>query len=383
MTRGVKGGVPWQARCLRGRSCGIVVAVLALGLAPGALARCDQQTALARPIPLGTSGGSINLVRKVTVGNVTGVVCAGGTLGALVQDTSGRQFILSNNHVIARSNAGRPGEPIVQPGLHNVQCQRQAHNAVARLSRRITIRFGPAGSNAADAAIALVKPGKVSSQIENIGPISGVPATPAVGLAVQKMGGATCLTLGRISAVGVDVVIGGYGAPGKPGKAAMFHDQIMMTNTFGLGPLGEAGDSGSLIVTTDPCPQPVALLFAGNESATLANPLGPILSTLNVAFVGGCTAAPGQASPALARSDRMAVTSARVTRAAAVRDANRETLMRIPGAIGTGIGVGSRAGSVAIEVYVATLTPDAQAAAPTRLGHLPVRLRETGAFVAF
>ena len=62
-----------------------------------------------RPIPLGTSGGSIR--------DSSWSFCCGGTLGALVQDSQGVQYILSNNHVLARSNRGLIREAIIQPGL--------------------------------------------------------------------------------------------------------------------------------------------------------------------------------------------------------------------------------------------------------------------------
>src|SRR5262245_1588709 len=166
-------------------------------------ATCDQGQHLPRPIPLGISGGNIAEVRQIQEGNVTGLVCGGGTLGALVQDGAGKQFILSNNHVIGRSNLARRGEPIGQPGLQDAQCQKRPTDLVARFTRRIPTRFGRRSSNVADAAIARIKRGRVSEQIYNIGPISSVPATPAIGLRVQKMGSTTCLTSGVIAAVGV------------------------------------------------------------------------------------------------------------------------------------------------------------------------------------
>src|SRR5437868_4770795 len=61
------------------------------------------------PIQLGTSGGNIKDISKG--------FCYGGTLGALVKDASGNQYILSNNHVLARTNVAALGENIIQPGL--------------------------------------------------------------------------------------------------------------------------------------------------------------------------------------------------------------------------------------------------------------------------
>ncbi|HVT99218.1 MAG TPA: hypothetical protein VHE33_17055, partial [Acidobacteriaceae bacterium] len=48
--------------------------------------------------------------------------CCGGTLGALVEDQSGDQYILSNNHVLAESDQGHIGDTIDQPGLIDGAC---------------------------------------------------------------------------------------------------------------------------------------------------------------------------------------------------------------------------------------------------------------------
>ena len=57
--------------------------------------------------------------------------------------------------------------------------------------------------------------------------------------------------------------------------------------------------------------------------------------------------------------------------------------MHIPGALGTGIAAGDEPGQAAIEVYLAKLTPKAQAAAPSELDGLPVRLVQTGEVFAY
>src|SRR5215471_10030810 len=60
------------------------------------------------PVKLGTSGGNVD-------DKSTGF-CCGGTLGALIV-RNGTFYILSNNHVLARSDQASAGEPISQPGL--------------------------------------------------------------------------------------------------------------------------------------------------------------------------------------------------------------------------------------------------------------------------
>ena len=75
--------------------------------------------AVAIPIPLGSSGG--NNGDYDTHGNQI-VDCCSGTLGALIQDSSNRQYLLSNNHVLARSDHAGVGDAIIQPGLIDNNC---------------------------------------------------------------------------------------------------------------------------------------------------------------------------------------------------------------------------------------------------------------------
>jgi len=360
-----------------------IACVVSVAVVPGAVSAttCDQTSRLERPVEMGTSGGSISQVRRIPHGDSIQIACGGGTLGALVQDATGRQFILSNAHVIGRNNAARPGEGIVQPGLPYVRCEKKTGDVVARFSRRMRLKFGRNGANVADAAIALVTPDRVSSLIRNIGGVSGVLATPHLGLEVQKMGATTCLTEGVVAAVGVDAEVRGYSPPGKPPRTARFSGQIIVTTAGGVGAIGDEGDSGSVVVTTGACPQPVALLFAGSPVATLASPLAPVLSTLGVSFVEGCSAGATSRGAPGGRDPR--VTSAAISTAAARRDAHREGLMNVPGALGTGIGLGTATDPVAIEVYVAKRTPEALAAVPASLDGVPVRVKETGPFVAW
>ena len=57
--------------------------------------------------------------------------------------------------------------------------------------------------------------------------------------------------------------------------------------------------------------------------------------------------------------------------------------MKIPGAVGTGIGAGDQPGQTTIVIYVDKLTPQAQAAAPKEVEGTPVKLIESGEFSAF
>lgn len=72
-----------------------------------------------------------------------------GTLGCLVQDTSGLQHILSNNHVLANSNNARQSDPIYQPGPHDGGTSK---DEIAKLWRWRPLI--PNGVNYVDAALA-------------------------------------------------------------------------------------------------------------------------------------------------------------------------------------------------------------------------------------
>lgn len=341
-----------------------------------------QQTALSRPIPLGISGGNINSLLKNKKGQVTG--CFNGTLGSMVEDSADNEYILSNNHVLADQNAAKPGQPIVQPGLADAGCVKSPSNAVATFSKAIKLRFA-GHKNFVDAAIAEVEPGQVSPDILFLGPIAGtVASAPTIGMPVQKMGRTSCLTTGVISALDANLRVN-YSETTKP-HLANFVNQFAVTGSVKTPVFGGPGDSGSLIVTQDDCPQPVALLFAGsaNGSFTYANPISEVLSRLDVSMVGTCTASLTSDAPSadvLAASVGMSTEV--VASAKAVRDRHESQLMSIPGAVGSGIAAGDQPGQPAIVVYVEKMTPQAEGAAPKDVEGLPVKLIESGEIVAY
>lgn len=234
-----------------------------------------------RPISLGTSGGNIN--------DISRLYCCGGTLGALVEDDS-LQYILSNNHVLARTNVGSLGEQIIQPGLIDQQCSQDATDTVGVLSDFVKIRFKKGRAvpiNTVDAAIAEVVGGTVETggSILDIGQVGSeiVEATP--GQAVKKSGRTTGLTRGTVHSINVTVDVAySKECGGATSKLARFKDQILITP----GSFSAGGDSGSLIVEdVNTKPRAVGLLFAGSDIFTAANPIGPVLAAFGVGMPGG------------------------------------------------------------------------------------------------
>src|SRR5260370_36299182 len=76
-----------------------------------------NEAAQSLPIILGTTGG--NAKDSSTSGNT--ITCCGGALGSLVQRKRGF-YVLSNNHVLARSDLAAIGDYHTQPWLAHSDC---------------------------------------------------------------------------------------------------------------------------------------------------------------------------------------------------------------------------------------------------------------------
>ncbi len=366
-----------------------------------ALPLCNQK--LTRPIQMGVSGGNINARMRIRIGKLKFIECCGGTLGSLVVDKKGIDFILSNNHILTRTNKGRKSDRIVQPGLEDTSCTQIPADTVAKKPRSIRLLFKTGSVNEVDAAIAQIVKGDVDTDgdILNIGPISAtIDDPPTLDQPVQKMGRTTCLTTGTVSAVHVKVLGIKYPHECNSGKGGVadFVNQIIVTTADPSTSFVLPGDSGSLVVTNKDggfCPQAVGLLFAGNDVGTLAivNPIKAVLDKFKVKMVGTCVGAVSAAasdsttSPAEASStstnSALSATSAPVVAASAIKDRHESDLFKIPGVIGTGIGAANQPGKVAIQVYVEHETSQIDSAVPPTLEGIPVKVIETGQFTAF
>jgi hypothetical protein len=213
---------------------------------------------LYRPAPGGVSAGHF----KITA----------GTIGCLVKKGE-LVCILSNNHVLADVNQGKPGDAIVQPGPFD-----GGHvpaDQIGKLTTFIAIDF--AKPNTVDCAIAEVQPKLVTPLNKALGRLK-LPVVPAqLNMLVSKCGRTTQLTRGRITDKNATVRVG-YGSAGT----AVFQKQVIV-QSLNANPFSQGGDSGSLIVNEGN--QPVALLFAGSTSHTIANPIQAVLAALGVTIV--------------------------------------------------------------------------------------------------
>jgi hypothetical protein len=228
-----------------------------------------------------------------------------GTLGAVVRARAdGARLILSNNHVLANSNAAQVGDAILQPGA--VDGGREPADVIARLERFVPIQFNvqpatcglaltaarflnflaslfgshhrfevtrqdPQATNQVDAAVARpVDDSQVSDEILGIGTVSGTaPAT--LGMRVRKSGRTTEVTYGEITVLDATITVG-YGD-----SEARFDGQLV------AGAMSKPGDSGSLLVAAD-SQQAVGLLFAGSDQTTIFNPIQAVLDGLQVSL---------------------------------------------------------------------------------------------------
>lgn len=244
-----------------------------------------------RPAPGGVSIGH----RDITA----------GTLGCVVKK-NGQRVILSNNHVLANSNAAQIGDAILQPGAHDGGKFPDDHianllefipislsggvdlpsdcpigNSLASMLNLFAAATGSrtrlqavriqAEDNLVDAAIAKpLNDSDISDDILNIGAIAGM--TPGqLSMAIQKSGRTTQYTTGTIDQVDVTVNVQ-YGA----GQIARFTDQLL------AGPMSQGGDSGSAVLDNDK--NLVGLLFAGSDTTTIINRMENVFSALGLSL---------------------------------------------------------------------------------------------------
>ncbi len=255
----------------------------------GVLRAMQPRTGRFRPAPGGVSIGHYQITA--------------GTLGCIVRDrTSGDRLILSNNHVLADINAGREGDPILQPGSYDGGVE--GKDMIAVLERFVPLRFKEAPStcgaaklfqgtinfiarlvgsthrmrayrvnlnavNQVDAALARpLDQAMVLDEIMDIGVVGGI-TPPSLGMNVRKSGRSSGFTTGQIRVLDASVQVE------YDSHVADFDGQIV------TGAMSQPGDSGALLVAGDGL-LAVGLLFAGSQQATVYNPIRSVLDALDV-----------------------------------------------------------------------------------------------------
>ena len=367
-----------------------------------------HQAQMSSPMQLGTSGGNNN--DYDASGNRI-ADCCGGTLGSLIQDSSNRQYLLSNNHVLARSDQASVGDLVVQPGLIDNNCtpngegggttpvasltgwlplSSKATNADAAIAQVASRTVDPTGSilelgaRQADGTLAAAPPGISSTGGK------GEPAS--LQLRVAKSGRTTGLTCASISALDLDVSVDYYQdcAETRPYLTKIFTNQLAISgNAF-----SDAGDSGSLVVDTGNA-EPVGLFFAGGTdvfgvSQGVANPVSDVLGELSTQVGGGTVytfvGTTDHAVSCLNYGDSTVATAQSTPLSAAetarARRALAEALPLVnpaAGILGVGIGKSSdHPGEAAVIVYV---DENQNASVPTTIGGVRSLVITTNAHV--
>jgi hypothetical protein len=228
-----------------------------------------------RPVQGGYSVGHKNITAG-TIATCVYDILPGGSTNPPVHGIGipAKYYILSNNHVLANSNAGSIGDAVLQPGPFDGGTD--PADRIATLARFVPITMNPPvplalHNNLVDCAIAEGQFHDLNREVYWNGYIRGWrrKSNVTVGTLVKKTGRTTNFTTGRITAVNatIDVNYGG-------GKVARLKDQIVTTN------MSAGGDSGSLVLTLDNLA--VGLLFAGSATSMIANQIENVRALLRV-----------------------------------------------------------------------------------------------------
>jgi hypothetical protein len=341
-----------------------------------------HQGQIASPMALGASGGNNN---DFDTAKSRIVDCCSGTLGSLIQDNNNRAYLLSNNHVLARSDHASVGDPIVQPGLIDNNCtpfgDGPGTTPVASLTSWLPLS---SSSTNADAAIAQVNSnsvnaagnilelgarqadGTLSAAPVGISSTGGKGEAGSLGLTVAKSGRTTGLTCASISAVNVDMNVDYYTdcAETKRYLTKTYTNQIAISgNAF-----SDAGDSGSLVVDTGNA-EPVGLFFAGGMDANgvsqgVASPAPDVLNELSAqagagtsySFVGGAdhgVSCLNYGDNTVASAQARTLSSVEAARAQQALSEARQLISATSGILGVAMGKSSdRPGEAAVILYV-------------------------------
>nr|WP_221203967.1 S1 family peptidase [Modestobacter versicolor] len=206
-----------------------------------------------------------------------------GTLGGFVRRPgSDGLLVLSNNHVLANSDAAVEGDLALQPGVADGGTPTDRVGTLSGF-----VRFTDSG-NLVDAAVAALDPGIEADPTAYPGGALAAAVAAADDVdpdeLVEKVGRTTGHTRGRITAVEVD----GVGVQYDDGVHT-FDDQVEVEGLTGAFSAG--GDSGSVIWRSRDR-APLGLLFAGSTEGgsagggvTFANPLATVLRTLGVEWL--------------------------------------------------------------------------------------------------
>jgi hypothetical protein len=176
---------------------------------------------------------------------------AAGTVGWYFIAEDGMLLVASNNHVWAKENQGKQGDPLTQPGTYDGG--NPSTDVLYTLYDFVPIDFSQNGQNTVDVAVATPNDyTMIYMSILNVGGIKG-KRIPNEGETVRKFGRTTMLTEGTVIDTSATLQV-----QYETGTAT-FIDIIIIQGNLTSQP----GDSGSPVFTTQQ--EFVGLLFGGSE----------------------------------------------------------------------------------------------------------------------
>ncbi|MGW3874362.1 hypothetical protein ACWEC4_21840 [Streptomyces sp. NPDC005055] len=179
---------------------------------------------------------------KSTAGTLGGFIRIKGVTGLCA---------LSNNHVLAATNRGRCGDPILQPGRSDGG--RPERDRIGRLHAFERLRTAYEPPNEVDAAVCLLD--ELPYELPHLASSTSAIASAVNGDEVEKIGKSSLRTVGRVTAVNVTLLNMDYRI-----GALRFDGVTEVQGTH--EPFSRDGDSGSL-VRRSATGEAVGLLFGG------------------------------------------------------------------------------------------------------------------------
>jgi len=174
------------------------------------------------------------------------------------------------------------GDPVIQPGLIDEQCNRYLAQTVGTLVKKRSL-----STSNVDCGIARVVGGMVRTDgaILGIGTISHYTSAASLNQHVKKSGRSTGTTHSHVSGLNATVRVAFTNECNGGTYYKTFYGQIVVANSSSS--FLKAGDSGSVMVQdTSPNPRAIGLLLAGSNTEAFANPIGQVLSFLGATMVG-------------------------------------------------------------------------------------------------
>lgn len=181
-----------------------------------------------------------------------------GTLGCVAYKGSNR-YILSNNHVLANTNAGSIGDAIRQPGTADGGT---SSDVVAYLDSFVTL----ANNVKSDAALAIITDNSLVTDVGQWGYSITSYSTPSLGNTIYKTGRTTETTSAEITYVHTGV------------NCTYSIGTIYIDDCFLTDNMSAAGDSGSVGRSNNS--NAVGLLFSGNDTITAYCYMSNVISEL-------------------------------------------------------------------------------------------------------